>query len=1382
MSRRIRRKPNMSKNQLKTVLIVLVIAVCLFVIYKFNFVTKSEVEITTPVKFKEFETKNEMTANIPLLEDEKGKYIILPEKVNGIFASAYYLSEENIEKNIDNTVAKNEDTEIEVKNTTVENNNTVGENTISNSVGETTTNTSITNENQTTTNSTNMNTIDTNAEPATVNEVESNPIIDEPKENIKNEAKDEENESKQDATSNENVQAQIDAINESLFDKATSNSEEYADKLEEIADNIVSNSTPENTTAEENAASTENVSPNPEQETINNEQTVSSENEEKVVPETGNKVIVEKPESLPGEKYYLSDEEIENENLAITVKYQTVEIKGKVLYNQEFSVDMIDTLVKLTCYTPLGYYLDVKEENVNNIQELKADVEKISNSETLFAYDIKIVNGEDEFQPEEYYQIATVSITKPESIDFKPNAHSLQLLHIKETEEEINFERIELSNIENDSFEFITNEFSVYAMIMFAADQGDSITINDYTNDKNYYLGKNYTSDMSGQNSGKYTEENLAQVNINYYSYDPDINLNNEETITINNVSWGFTGSGTTYNARVRFNSPSDSYIDTNKPWSLEIGVPTDLRSVFATSFDEAGTTSLNSSRGIEVTYNPTTYILKATGNNMNDWSTCDNSSINHTVGPYETNFSLSFASVANVDANLFIPTSKQFRGIKKILVGTTSSVNDNEKHVLYSYIKCIPIVDGKINLELIDNPFMNRPTGFGFNGWLSKDTNNIISTDKSSYLQTLQRTLNTTEIASKEITIDLYVDWKEANIIFVDANSGNNSNNGLTKNTAVQNWNGITSVVNQMKNGGRFTSATNASDRELTIIVLTGGELGQLSNNPGCAYTLTSLYDGVDYRAQSSLTVPSNSDNYTVINNDIQLDFITTNATATNSDNISFNDYYGISDRVNLPGRLSGNAYNLRIGRGVKSSSNNKITFAQVHGTNGGVNKNYRLVIESGYYKNIQVFAPNSGGTVTSNAILVLGSDLDRVNNNNNGLKVNHRVCSAADSSEIYAKDTKKPISTMIVKSGTFGLEAFNYYKYTSYYNNEDYAYTGIYAGGVSSDDGNYYGDRTLIVEGGEISNIVGGLKVTKYTTAKTYIYVKGGDIYNIVGGAGQSRTFGDRVIQVTDGLVEYGVSGGSNGVFSNWDNTGELIGNTLVYIGGNATIGAETPRFGNTLYDLNPGTVCGAGNGKESIETSGRVNTSHVIIDGNATINGSVYGGGNYGFVEKTELIPEGIEPTPEQEENIVLEECSFEELESNENYVITNNDNQILSFEPNNLLGPVMIFKDMPEKVKKEDSCIIELLEEKNFYIKYNIGGKTNYPIYSDRGGYNYGYLTNENIEAGAVPMKFTYTNEKQIIMNAMDGGTYPIYKFYYNNIYLATSDMYMLTRKS
>lgn len=1272
MIRSAKRRKNIQKNRFKITFIALAIAICLFVIYKFNFTTKSEIEITTPVKFKEFESENELLSNIPLLEDEHGKYIILPEKVNGIFTKAYYLSDGKIIETPDTT-----DTNT-VSNTTTDNTNLAN----TSSTVENVTNENVTAENVTNTiqNTTNENAVQTN------NEVKNESIVTNTVENNvekEDDTKKTENQETPETSAIQTQENQIEALtaNESLFSKATKTSEEYADKLEEIAgtapsDNEKDNSSEENaqeSVKEETPEQTEPevVAPQEPASVVENTETNIEQNPEPT-PSEGNKVVTEKLETLPGEKYYLSEAEIENENLEFTVAFQTVEINGVKLYNQELTKDMINAVIKLTCYTPYGYYLDVKEEDINTIQELKADVEELSNSETVLAYDIKIVNGENEFQPEDYYQVATVSITKPETIDFKTNSHSIQLLHIKESDEELRFEKMEMSKIESDGFEFATNEFSTYAVILYAADQGDSVTINDYESDRNYYLGKNYTDGMAGKNLGKYTDENLAQVNINYYSYDPDINLSVTEQFNTNNCGWNFDNNrtpdnnGSIYNVTTKIQNQANTYIDINKTWSMEFIVPTNLRDTFENSFSIAQTNSRNSN--ITFAYDTNTYKLIVSGQNMNMWTS---TGANHAVGPFELSFKLYFNG--NVSINSFVPVSQNFVGSKKILVGTTSNA-ENEQHVLYSYVKCLPIKDNKVDVELIDNPFMDRPAGFGFNGWVTKEANTTISLDNATFVQTLQRTLTAEELASKQVAINVYVDWKEASIIFVNTVSGSDYNNGLTIDTAVRSWTGV-------RNRLDHKTATNASNRELNIVVLINGTLNDFSNDPECAYTLTSLYNGVDYRNVAQVNITTSI----TANYDRQIDFIKTDSASR---------YQANQGTSTLDGNLTGNAKNLRIGRGMYASDGtNYTTISQILGTSSETRNNYRTVIESGYYNNIQVIATDSSGwygsTVYTCATLVLGSDIDRVTNNNNNLKVNYRVASTAFDSNVYSNDENKPATNIIVKSGNFGYDGFEYY-----YNigNDDYAYAGIYVGGHGSSYGSFYGDRGIVVEGGRICNIIGGLKLQTGSDTeklpKTYIYVKNGEIRNIVGGAGVSPTRGDRIIQVTGGTVEYGVSGGSNGFVATSSNNAELIGNTLVYVGGNAVIGSETAEL-DELYGLVPGTVCGAGNGRNGVDVSGKVYTSHVIIDGDATINNSVYGGGNYGYV---------------QDGNTSGNNSPFEEtaLVNGGKYIIANqNSSNGSAIHYNN--GSINI-ASLANDIGNEYYWTIELTGTNTFYIKY------------------------------------------------------------------------------
>ena len=56
------------------------------------------------------------------------------------------------------------------------------------------------------------------------------------------------------------------------------------------------------------------------------------------------------------------------------------------------------------------------------------------------------------------------------------------------------------------------------------------------------------------------------------------------------------------------------------------------------------------------------------------------------------------------------------------ITYGTPSgaSISLNETQNKMVYYKWYPVVDGKVTIELIDNPFTNRPNDKGFNGWIS--------------------------------------------------------------------------------------------------------------------------------------------------------------------------------------------------------------------------------------------------------------------------------------------------------------------------------------------------------------------------------------------------------------------------------------------------------------------------------------------------------------------------------------------------------------------------------------------------------------------------------------------------------------------------------------
>jgi hypothetical protein len=128
-------------------------------------------------------------------------------------------------------------------------------------------------------------------------------------------------------------------------------------------------------------------------------------------------------------------------------------------------------------------------------------------------------------------------------------------------------------------------------------------------------------------------------------------------------------------------------------------------------------------------------------------------------------------------------------------------------------------------------------------------------------------------------------------------------------------------------------------------------------------------------------------------------------------------------------------------------------------------------------------------------------------------------------------------------------------------------------------------------------------------------FINVTGGNIDNLVGGAGQILSYGNRILSVTGGKINYSVFGGSNSYDTG---EGEIRGSSLLYIGGNAQIGDEENVASNSkLWGAEAGSVFGVGNGRGTTSTIGTMDNATIIIDGNAHILRNIYGGGNIAAV---------------------------------------------------------------------------------------------------------------------------------------------------------------------
>lgn len=404
---------------------------------------------------------------------------------------------------------------------------------------------------------------------------------------------------------------------------------------------------------------------------------------------------------------------------------------------------------------------------------------------------------------------------------------------------------------------------------------------------------------------------------------------------------------------------------------------------------------------------------------------------------------------------------------------------------------------------------------------------------------------------------------------------------------------------------------------RDTNIVIMTNNmdtTWGSSQNKP---FTLTTKYrtSSQNYNTNATWTVSSTSYSWW---NGTSIDGVQVNAyNDTTIENIRINagidftdpedsdlDFSDIQNPTSRYGGFYGNYYNVKIGRGItKSGSNgNFITF--VAGTTSGVSEaRYKTIIEQGNYVSISnTNTAGASGTVNADGYIVYGNDYDRAKNDNSKLDL-YYCASGSWGSTYNSLDDKETFIELTVKSGSFGTGKYDHT-------------TGIYVGGRYN--GTHNAARKATIEGGYIYNLIGGPLTAnnRGSVNDTYIYQKGGTIDMITGGAGTSATYGNRIIQLTGGKVNYSVFGGSNG-YDGSDGDGTLRGSSFVYVGGNAVIGDTTLVDSETLWGAEAGSIFGNGNGKSGSSTIGSNDNSNVIIDGDATINNNVYGGGNFSAV---------------------------------------------------------------------------------------------------------------------------------------------------------------------
>ncbi len=667
---------------------------------------------------------------------------------------------------------------------------------------------------------------------------------------------------------------------------------------------------------------------------------------------------------------------------------------------------------------------------------------------------------------------------------------------------------------------------------------------------------------------------------------------------------------------------------------------------------------------------------------------------------------------------------------------------DSNERQTKMVYYKYLPVVNGKVDITLIDNPFTYRPNNKGFNGWISDTTGVTLSLDRTLYERhaTVDATSNG-EGGYNDIALSFHASWVEAKIAnvtssgwasvfsefdspglveietsryvcdpydmsgyyhrytagFYERYTGYDSNGNYVNNqrcwsssctyyTEINGeyydenqtyyyWTGnsfaqvnpnslnincytemIISPDQDMagyyvnrtfSRGASYTGYYNLSGnmvsgtcnsssctyyeflqsfdengdsyeiedgktyyylatRDTNIAYLAGNVSGTWGSSYTKPFTFTGLLNGT----RSSYTWNVNNTNVNIYNDTtIENMIINSNKAYSNADpSLSSTTSGGWYGTTTYYANVVANYHNLKIGRGLRRSGSNTNFDSFVGGNestgSSSSNTKYNLIIESGYYSSTSITeapARQSSDTLYIQANAVYGNDYDRVKNNNDNLVVSN--CAAGSwAGKIYS--SRESAVSLTVKSGSFGQGKYD-------------MYAGIYVGGLSS--GSWNAARSAKIEGGYIYNLIGGPLTASNRSTKndTYIYQTGGKIDVIVAGAGRSATYGNRIVSLTGGQVNYSVFGGSNGSGTDaTDGDGTLNGTSYIYVGGKSTVGDNTlVNNSNTLWGAEAGSVFGIGNGKSGSSGIGSNDSSNIIVDGEALVRRNVYGGGNYG-----------------------------------------------------------------------------------------------------------------------------------------------------------------------
>ena len=766
--------------------------------------------------------------------------------------------------------------------------------------------------------------------------------------------------------------------------------------------------------------------------------------------------------------------------------------------------------------------------------------------------------------------------------------------------------------------------------------EGTTIYVNDRQADWDYYQGLNYTYSLddgvlpTGEDQGKYDETNMVEMQITFNgsdstgSYVGYVSTTERFNKMVYYHYYPVNNNGTSSNK-------NDDYVEfelIDHPWGDR---PTDLMfHGWVTTYTGAklylNTDYYYRYARIPVTYNGdtpnsivieffSTWLPGKYSNTSNDWDDAfaelDSDGIHQltledtyiynlpTSPDYYTNYELEYGDSCR---GMYRNGDRNPRG----------NCTCNSYYGCTNYYQVVNNANGGVRYDP-DTTYYTRNNNYNFNA-ATINTNNLILVD------TIVNPLRTRNLAG------FYIRETKANGSDI---SGYVNQNGVQQGTCSGTCN-VYRMINLTDSQATYSSSTTyyyLTTRDTNIIALTNSTNDSWSSSEDKKFTFTGINNHTKYNTTWTIATYTSGywggldGIYVKAYNDTRIEYINTSTVTSSSADARSTANPSTSSTATA--YIYGNEQNLKIGRGMGRTNGANNFLGAIGGNNStsseGSNSlaglvKYRFIVESGYYNNIIL----TNGPISSSdssryykyfaAQGIYGNDIDRVGTNGTNINTNLDVYMDANGTwgGVYLSNTTYGlIFDTVVKSGTFGSSEYDHT-------------TGIYIGGRAG--GTHRAAKRLKMEGGYVYNMIGGplTQSGRTNTNDTYFAMTGGTCDAVYGGAGTSATAGNRILQITGGTVTYSVFGGSNG-YNGSNGDGTINGSSFIYIGGHATIGDEDKAEDedDKMFGFTSGNVFGIGNGRSGTNyiDIGSMTNSNVVVDGDCTIYGSVFGGGNFG-----------------------------------------------------------------------------------------------------------------------------------------------------------------------